>query len=102
MQTEGENPPKSLKWTTKAESDLENIYDLVASTFSNEVAESVYSSLIRRAIQLTSLPFSGYVVPGYEDGNTRAVNKKHCRLIYQISDDEILILRVLDMRMDHR
>lgn len=59
-------------WTESATSQLQGIHDYIAET-SPEYALRMIDRLTRRSIQIADFPFSGRMVPEYEQNELREV-----------------------------
>ena len=70
-------------WTESALGQLQGIYDFIAQT-SPEYALRMIDRLTRRSIQIAQFPFSGRMVPEYEENEVREVLEWPFRIIYFI------------------
>ena len=70
-------------WTESATFQLQGIHDYIAET-SPEYALRMIDRLTRRSIQIADFPFSGRMVPEYEQNELREVLEWPYRIIYSI------------------
>ncbi len=83
-----------VHWTDNAENHLDAIYEYVSRN-SEEYAKRMVDRLTQRSIQISKFPFSGRVVPEYENENIREVIEGSYRIIYFIKDEQIDVLAVI-------
>lgn len=84
----------NVRWTERASKDAISIYDYIADR-SETYADSVYSQILARPIQLAHHPESGSIVPVYNRADIRELFVHSFRLIYRVVDDEVRILTVI-------
>lgn len=85
----------NIKWTERASSHLQTIYDYIARD-SKTYAARFIMSLIKAATKLEAMPRIGRVVPELENYGLREVMYKNYRIVYRIiGDEDIEILAVL-------
>lgn len=61
---------------------------------SKHYAERLIEKIIERVDQLEGFPKSGRVVPGFESETIRELLEGNYRIIYELSEDQIGIVRV--------
>lgn len=90
---------RKIIWTEPALSDLQGIYDYIskdseyyASVFIGEILESVE--------KVTDFPEMGRMVPEYQQNDIREILVQSYRIIYQLKQNQILILTVVHGRRD--
>lgn len=84
-----------IRWTEKASSHLQAIYEYIAQD-SKVYAARFIKSLIKATSKLESLPRCGRVVPELQDYGFREVIYVNYRIVYMITkNDDIEILAVL-------
>lgn len=85
-----------IRWTEKASSNLEDIFEYISKD-SKWYAARYVRALIGATKRLESLPLSGRVVPELEDPELREVIYGNYRIVYRASgmDQAIEILAVV-------
>ena len=85
-----------VKWTEKASSNLQAIYDYIARD-SKTYAARFIKSLIRTTTKLEQMPRCGRVVPELEDYGFREVIYQNYRIVYRLIEgsEDIEILAVV-------
>ena len=92
---------KRLELKAAARAELREIYEFSVAEFGLRVAE-IYLNGLRAAFdRILEYPAAGRVYPGVTP-ETRVLNCRQHRVFYQVSDDAILIVRVLHGRRDER
>jgi addiction module RelE/StbE family toxin len=80
-------------WTPEAQSHLDGIYQYITSD-APFYAQGVVDKLTRRSQQLVDHPYSGRVVPAFDDRNLRELIVYPYRLIYRVMTDRIDVIAV--------
>jgi toxin ParE1/3/4 len=88
-----------LVWTSPAVSDLDAIYEFIAND-SEYYASSFVEELIQQPEKLIEFPKMGRMVPEYNRKDIRELFFQSYRIIYQISENRILILTVIHGKRD--
>jgi toxin ParE1/3/4 len=88
-----------LVWTSPAVSDLDAIYEFIAND-SEYYASSFVEELIQQSEKLMEFPKMGRIVPEYNRKDIRELFFQSYRIIYQISENRILILTVIHGKRD--
>ena len=90
---------KKLIWTEPALNDLQAIFDYIsidseyyASIFVNEIIDSVE--------KIADFPKMGRIVPEYQQDDIREILVQSYRVIYQLKQDQVLILTVIHGRRE--
>ena len=90
---------KKLIWTEPALSDLQAIFDYIsidskyyASVFVNEIIDS--------AEKIADFPKMGRIVPEYQQDDIREILVQSYRVIYQLKQNQVLILTVIHGRRE--
>jgi len=84
-----------VKWSFLAESDLQQIYDYVSSD-SQYYAGKLIDLLFARSSSLQDYPYSGRVVPEFDNPHIRELIEGKYRIVYEIMhSDEVVILRIM-------
>ncbi len=84
--------------TSEANRDLKNLYKAVKA-FDRRAAQKMIARLDAAFARLSDYPFSGTEWNEVEEGLRRVVSGLNV-IIYRVEQNRILILRVLDGRMD--
>ncbi len=84
---------KGIYWTPKAKNDIYSIAEYISKD-SEYNAKIFIRKLLDSTVRLNDFPFSGKIVPEYNDPNIREIIFKKYRLIYRIKEDYIHILNV--------
>lgn len=83
----------NLIWTEIAIEDLKLIHEYI-SRDSPLYADSFVEKIINRVDQLEKFPKSGRVVPEFNSVDIRELIEGNYRIIYQISSNQISIVRI--------
>jgi toxin ParE1/3/4 len=83
-----------LIWSPEAIEDIESIAEYIAKD-SVYYAKSVVRGLLEKAKRLIDYPEIGRIVPEMENLMIREVFVHHYRLVYKISDTDIIIVAVI-------
>ena len=89
-------------WTQTAQQDLARIIEYIAVENRNQ-AKKVYDALKQKARDLRQMPLRGRIVPELRFFNIlsyREMISSPWRIIYQLSEDKVWILAVIDGRRD--
>ena len=81
-------------WTLNAIKHLTNIYEYIALN-SPTYARRMVDRITQRSEQISTLPFSGRIVPEYETEDIRELIEKPYRIIYRLKQDQIDVLAVI-------
>ena len=81
-------------WTQNAIKHLTNIYEYIALN-SPTYARRMVDRITQRSEQISTLPFSGRIVPEYETEDIRELIEKPYRIIYRLKQDQIDVLAVI-------
>ena len=84
----------TIIWTQKAEKQLDQIFEYIASD-SSLYAYRTVGQIIEEAESISSHPRKGRRVPEYERDDIREVFHHPYRIIYLVKDDIIEILSVI-------
>ena len=82
-----------VTWTLFAREDLKSIYDYIARD-SNYYAKQFTEKIVGRIEVLENHPELGRVVPEFEKPNIREIIEGKYRIIYQLSNDSVEIIRI--------
>jgi len=83
-----------INWTPLSLSDLKNVFDCIAED-SNRYAQITVNKIYLRVSGLDKQPFSGRIVPEFEDKKIRELIDGNYRIVYEIiSESQIDILRI--------
>jgi len=83
-----------INWTSLAVSDLKSVFDYIADD-SSRYAQITASKIHCRVQTLADQPYTGRVVPEFEDTTIRELISGNYRIIYSIVNDyQIDILRI--------
>jgi len=83
-----------VHWTNNAVDHLVNIFEHI-SLNSPTYAKQVVDRVTRRTAQIGDQPFSGRMVPEYQDEDIRELIEKPYRIIYRIQKDQIDVIAVI-------
>ena len=86
-----------VNWTIPAKEDLHHIYSYISQDsvyYALEVSEAILEATSR----LSGFPFQGRVVPELSDDGVRELFLYSYRVIYQLKNDSIYILAIVNMR----
>lgn len=78
-----------VKWTEKAITNLQAIYDYIAKD-SKTYALRFILSLIKATKKLEIMPRCGRIVPEFESYDFREVIYQNYRIVYRIKDDNYI------------
>lgn len=84
---------EKIVWTQKALCDLRDIFDYIHKD-SEHYATLVTEQILNKAVFIKDFPFSGRIVPEFNQDNLREVIFKSYRLIYKVQDKAVYVLRV--------
>lgn len=90
---------RKLIWTNPAVFDLETIHNFIAHD-SEYYATSFIEELISQPEELIEFPEMGRVVPEYEREEIRELIFQSYRIIYQVTESNILVLTVIHGKRD--
>jgi len=83
-----------INWTSLAVSDLKGVFDYIADD-SSRYAQITAGKIHYRVQTLTDQPYSGRIVPEFEDTTIRELISGNYRIIYSIVNDyQIDVLRI--------
>jgi len=88
-----------VAWSEPAKEDLKIIYDYIQHD-SPHYAQQVISNIIEKTETLIDFPEIGRVVPEIDENNIREVFIYSYRIIYEISNKEIIIHAVIHGKRD--
>jgi toxin ParE1/3/4 len=74
-----------IRWTEKASSNLQGIYDYIARD-SKTYAAHLVKALINATSKLQTLPRCGRLVPEFESLGLREVIYQNYRIVYRVKD----------------
>lgn len=86
---------RPLIWTERSAADLEEIDAYIAADDPIAAARWV-RKLVATAQRASQLPHSGRVVPELERNDVREVLERSYRIIYQIFEDRVEVLTVIE------
>ena len=84
----------TVHWTDTAIEHLIGIHEYIASD-SPQYALRTVDRITGRSKQLAAHPFSGAMVPEYEQRDIREVIERPYRIIYRVKPDQIDVLAVI-------
>ena len=92
-----------IKWSEKASSHLQAIYDFIAKD-SRTYAVRFIKSLIKSTSKLEIAPRCGRIVPEFEVYGLREVIYQNYRIVYRVKDDNhhVEILAVIHCSRDFK
>jgi toxin ParE1/3/4 len=83
-----------INWTPVSLEDLKNIFDYISED-SNRYAQITVNKIYLRVSSLTKQPYSGRIVPEFNDKNIREIIDGNYRIVHEIINDyQIDILRI--------
>lgn len=88
-----------VTWSEPARDDLKQIHDYIGRE-SAYYAEKVISTIIRKSEALNEFPQMGRIVPEIMDDSFRELLVYSYRLIYEASDDNVIIHAVIHGKRD--
>lgn len=83
-----------LEWSPRAVEDVESIAIYIAVD-SPAYAKSVVKKIVEKTRGLGKFPFTGRVVPEFDDENLREQFAYSYRIIYRVEDEVITIVAVI-------
>lgn len=86
-----------VNWSRRALEDVEGIAERIAAD-SPAYSGIVVKKITNQAKMLAQFPRSGRKVPEFDDENVRELIVYSYRVIYRLSDDEVLIAAVIHGR----
>ena len=89
-----------LLWTGPALDDLRSIRDYISADGRPRAAQSMAKRIRRRLLSLQSHPESGRRVPEFAAAELREVIVSPYRIIYELKEDRIIVLRIWHGRRD--
>ena len=90
---------RKLIWTEPSLSDLQAIFDYICKD--SEYYDSIFvSEIIDSAEKLIDFPKMGRIVPEYQQNDIREIIVQSYRVIYQLEQNQILILTVIHGRRE--
>ena len=95
--------PHKIKITESSENDLVSIFEYVESNDSYGHADELLGNLEKLILSLDELPSRGHIVKELSSlnfDNYREVNFKPYRVIYEVTQDTVIVLAVIDGRRD--
>jgi toxin ParE1/3/4 len=92
---EGARRSYHLRWSKRAEADLEDIYQYIAADDPVAAARWV-EKLMDRARKVAPLPHSGRVVPEFGVPELREVLVRTYRIVYRIREHEMQVITVFE------
>ena len=90
---------RKLIWTEPSLSDLQAIFDYISKD-SEYYASIFISEIIESAEKLIDFPKMGRIVPEYQQNDIREILVQSYRVIYQLEQNQILILTVIHGRRE--
>ncbi len=87
--------PYTLRWTARAQADLEAIDDYISADKPSAAAEWI-EKLMMRAHEASLSPMAGRVVPELGVSDIREVLVRAYRIVYRIRGSEIHVLTVFE------
>lgn len=88
-------------WSEHSVSDLEYIHGYISQD-SVRYANTVITRIIQSIKNLTQFPNSGRIVPEFRNQKIRELLVYNYRIIYQLSDSQIIILSIIHGKMSLR
>jgi toxin ParE1/3/4 len=92
---------RKVIWTITAYKDLQNIVDYI-SQVSMYYAISFYDDVMDKAHTLQEFPHRGRIVPEMGDPNMREIFVHRYRLIYQITNENVIITTLIHGARDYK
>ena len=81
-------------WSYRATEDLEGIAAYIAQD-SDVYSRSVVRTILQKTRVLADFPFIGRIVPEFDDESIREIFAYSYRIIYKVSNDEIIVATVV-------
>ena len=79
----------NINWTPVSLEDLKNIFDYISED-SNRYAQITVNKIYLRVSSLTKQPYSGRIVPEFNDENIREIIDGKYRIVHEIVNDSKL------------
>jgi toxin ParE1/3/4 len=92
---------KEIIWTVSAYKDLQNIMNFIFED-SPYYAMSFYEDVMDKAQTLIDFPHRGRIVPELDNPNMREIFIHRYRLIYQISNNNLIITTIIHGARDYK
>ncbi|WP_199621642.1 type II toxin-antitoxin system RelE/ParE family toxin [Paenibacillus alkalitolerans] len=92
---------KEVIWTISAFKDLQNIVAYISED-SPYYAMSFYEDVMDKAKTLMNFPHRGRIVPELDDPNMRELFVHRYRIIYRVSNDNVIITTIIHGARDYR
>ncbi len=82
---------RKIKWTIRALNDLHDIYEFIAKD-SKRYAQIQVEDIQNAALNLTSFPLMGRIVPEFPHLSYREILVGNYRVIYRLEDEQDLVI----------
>jgi toxin ParE1/3/4 len=82
-------------FAAEAVTDIENLYTFIADRASLTIADRYLSRIERFCNSLETFPHRGTAVPGRINGLRTAGFERRVAILFQLGDEQVLILRVV-------
>lgn len=82
---------RKIKWTIRALDDLHDIYEFIAKD-SNRYAQIQIEDIQNAALNLTSFPLMGRIVPEFPHLPYREILVGNYRVIYRLEEEQGLVI----------
>ena len=89
-----------IQWTGPALVDLRSIRDYVSAEGRPIAAKRLATTIRDAVLRLQSHPFSGRLVPEFPGAEYREVIVAPYRIVYELTEDRVVVLRVWHGRRD--
>ena len=92
-------------WSQHAAEDLDAIAEYISQD-SDAYAKSVVRTILEKVRLLSEFPYIGRIVPEFEDDSIREIFAYSYRIIYKITEDEVIPAavvhgkRILDLSLE--
>ena len=83
-----------IEFTESAFSDLEDLKEYYTEQLVPNVGETFINEIIAQVETIPDNPEIGRIVPEFQDKNIRELIHKPFRVVYQLGDDTIFIIRI--------
>ncbi|WP_448245447.1 type II toxin-antitoxin system RelE/ParE family toxin [Thalassotalea agariperforans] len=83
-----------IEFTESAFSDLEDLKEYYTEQLVPNVGETFIKEIIAHVETIPHNPEIGRIVPEFQDKNIRELIHKPFRVVYQLGDDTIFIIRI--------
>jgi len=90
-----QTPSLRLRWSTRAEADLEAIGDYIARD-NPEAAERWVTKILEQARRAADAPLAGRVVPEFRQNTLREFLLRSYRIVYRIHEEEVQVITVFE------